>query len=81
MQITKHLLLLALIILSGKVNLFSQTAIDAVLQNTQVEELQRISQEFQVRDSIELETALQLAKLNNWPIEIEDENTFYAQLL
>ena len=80
MQITKHLLLLALIILSGKVNLFSQTAIDAVLQNTQVEELQRISQEFQVRDSIELETALQLAKLNNWPIEIEDENT-YMQLV
>ena len=80
MQITKHLLPTALIILASNLSLFSQNATEVVIQNTNVEELLQFSAELHVSDSIELATALNLAKLNNLPTEIEAEGS-YLQLV
>ena len=80
MQITKHLVSVILIIVFSNLSLFAQTASEVVLENTNIEELLQLSKELKVSDSIELKTALNLAKVHNWPTEIEGEGV-YIQLV
>ena len=76
MKIYKGITFLFTAALSITNTINAQTAEEIVIQNTAVEELLEFSEEWRVKDSIDLAKALIEAKKNNWPIEIETESGY-----
>jgi len=67
----KYSVLILLLLVMGYVPVLAQSAEEKVLQATDVEKLQQLSNQFDKKYKADKQAAVQAAKKNNWPIRVD----------